>query len=71
MGTLIYISDDEKHRVSISIDDDATTDDFVESAVAPLMYGMGYFPTRVAAALNLEDVLSIYKNYQGEDHEYL
>ena len=71
MGTLMYISDDETQQISIKISDEVTVIDFVEQGIAPLMYAMGYFPTRVAAALNLEDVLSIYKNYQGEDHEYL
>ena len=68
MGRLVYISDDESQEVSVKVSDFATADEFVEG-VSNLMYGMGYFPTTVMRALNLEDSLDVIRSICMENQD--
>ena len=46
---------------TIGFDQDNTTYDFIEDAVAPLMIAMGYFPTNVYKDLGLTETLEVMK----------
>ena len=53
-------------RQCMEFDTALTTTEFVDEVVAPMMIGMGYFPTNVYEALGMTNTLNILKEYDGK-----
>ena len=54
-------------EVSIEFDLDLDTYTFAEEVLAPLMIGMGYFPTNVYKTLGLQETLDVIKEALERD----